>query len=143
MIGRQVIETNRAFTLEELKQFMEENWDTERYNTFFVGKPTPASIENYIILPATERFVVAAYARKAGSFFSKKNKVILIVCDSPVGVGDRLKSSFHTSNIFHNIGATSVTMSIEKERKGPAEETLQGYSEYMRMLLCEAGYANK
>ena len=27
MIGRQVILTNRAFTLQELEQFMQEHWD--------------------------------------------------------------------------------------------------------------------
>ena len=66
MIGRQVIKTNRAFTLEELEQFMQEHWDKEQYNYFVIGRPTAASVEQYILLPATERFMVIAYARKAG-----------------------------------------------------------------------------
>ena len=32
MTGIQNIFTNRAFTLEELIQFMRQNWDTEQYN---------------------------------------------------------------------------------------------------------------
>ena len=31
-------------------------------------------------------------------------------------------------------------MSTEKERKGPAEDILQMYTEYMQKLLGEAGY---
>lgn len=85
MIGRQVIKTNRAFTLEELEQFMQENWDKEQYNHFVIGRPTAASIEKYILLPATARFMVIAYPRKAGGLFNKDNKVILAVCDTPKG----------------------------------------------------------
>ena len=55
MIGRQVIKTNRAFSLEELEQFMQENWDKEQYNHFIIGRPTAASIEKYILLPARDR----------------------------------------------------------------------------------------
>ena len=58
MTGRQVIKTNRAFTLKELEQFMQEHWDKEQYNDFIIGCPTSASIEEYILLPATGRFMV-------------------------------------------------------------------------------------
>lgn len=34
MIGRQVIVINKTFTLQELEQFMQENWDKEQYNDF-------------------------------------------------------------------------------------------------------------
>ena len=52
MIGRQVIRTSREFTLEELHAFMKEHWDTEQYNHFLIGRPTAASVEKYILLPA-------------------------------------------------------------------------------------------
>ena len=55
MIGRQVIITNRAFTLEELFVFMGKYWDTEEYAPFQIGKPTPASIEEYILIRALIR----------------------------------------------------------------------------------------
>lgn len=140
MIGRQVIETNRAFTLEELEAFMRQHWDTEEYNNFIIDKPTKASVEKYILLPATQRFMVIAYSRAAGGLFNKKDKVILSVCDTPAGVGDRLVSSIPSRNLFYNIWSVSVTMSLEKERKGPAEEVLQKYAAYMRELLDKAGY---
>ncbi len=38
MIGRQVIKINKPFTFEELAKFMEENWDTEQFSKFKVGK---------------------------------------------------------------------------------------------------------
>ena len=75
MIGRQVIKTNRAFTLEELEQFMQENWDKEQYNHFIIGRPTAASIEKYILLPATARFMVIAYSREQPGL--KKEKAAL------------------------------------------------------------------
>lgn len=140
MIGRQVIETNRAFTLQALEQFMRQHWDTAQYNDFFIGKPTPASFEEYILLPATNRFMVIVYARQAGGLFNRKNKVILSVCDTPAGMGDRLRSSIPSRNLFYNIWSVSETVSIEKERKGPAEEALQKYAGCMRELLAAQGF---
>lgn len=140
MKGRQVIETTRAFTLTELESFMAENWDRPQYNDFMIGRPTPASIEEYILLPATERFMVIVYSRKAGGLFSKKDKVILCVCDTPDGAKEKLLHSIPSKNIFYNLRSMSVTMTSEKERKGPAEEALQKYAEYMRSLLNTAGY---
>ncbi len=135
MIGRQVIETNRTFTLQALEQFMRQHWDTEQYNDYYIGKTTMASVEEYILLPATRRFMVIVYARAAGGLFNKKNKVILSVCDTPAGVGDRLRSSIPSRNLFYGIWSISESMSIEKERKEPAEEVLQKYAAYMRELL--------
>ena len=57
MIGRQVILTNRSFSLEELYEFMEEHWDVNEAGPFIIGRPTKASIERYILLPATQRFM--------------------------------------------------------------------------------------
>ena len=140
MIGRQVIKTNRAFTLEELEQFMQENWDKDHYNHFIIGRPTAASIEKYILLPATARFMVIAYARKAGGLFNKENKVILSVCDTPKGVEQDIFRSIHSHNVFFGAWKIAKTMSMEEERKGPAEEILQKYAEYMKQLLDRAGY---
>lgn len=139
MIGRQVILTKKAFTLEELNSFMQENWDAEEYNDFIIGKPTPASLEEYILLPATERFMVIIYSRKAGGLFSKDNKVILSVCDAPAGIIDRLKTAVHTRNAIFSAWQIGKTISQEKERKGPAEDALQKYTEYMKKLLSESG----
>ncbi len=140
MIGRQVIKTTRKFTLEELEQFMREHWDIEEYNDFFIGKPTSASIENYILLPATKRFMVAVYPRSAGWLFSKENKVILIVCDTPSGAIERLSTSIRSKDILFGSWKIGTILSSEKERKGPAEEVLQKYAAYLRELLKNAGY---
>ena len=141
MIGRQVIKTNRAFTLEELEQFMQENWDKDHYNHFIIERPTAASIEKYILLPATARFMVIAYSRKAGGLFNKDNKVILAVCDTPKGAEQDIFLSIHSHNVFFGARKIKTTMSMEEERKGPAEEILQKYTAYMRRLLDSAGYS--
>lgn len=141
MIGRQVIRTNRVFTLKELEQFMQEHWDREQYNDFIIGRPTPASIEEYILLPATARFMVIVYSRRAGGLFNKEDKVILSVCNTPEGVKKHLAASIPSHNIFFGAWKISATMSMEKERKGPAEEVLQKYTAYMSELLRAAGYA--
>lgn len=135
MIGRQVIETNRAFTLQGLEQFMREHWDTREYNDFIIGRPTGASIEEYILLPATPRLMVIVYSRAAGGLFNRKDKVILSVCDTPVGAANRLCTCLPSHNVFYHIWSISTTLSYEKERKGPAEEALQKYAAYMRKLL--------
>ncbi len=140
MIGRQVIKTSRAFTLEELEQFMRERWDIEPYNDFMIGRPTAASVEKYILLPATERFMVIVYSRKAGGLFSRDNKVILTVCDTPEGMKQDIARSVHSHNVFFGAWKIGTALSMEGERKGPAESALQAYASYMRELLSAAGY---
>lgn len=140
MIGRQVIKTNKAFTLKELEQFMQEHWDKAQYNRFAIGRPTAASIEEYILLPATDRFMVIAYPRKAGGLFNKDNKVILTVCNTPTGAEQEIYRSIHSHNVFFGAWKIKTTMSMEEERKGPAEEILQKYTAHMKDLLKTSGY---
>ena len=140
MIGRQVIKVNRGFSLDELLQFMNENWDTETHCRFIKGRPTAASIEEYILLPATPNYMVIAYPRKAGGLFNKENKVILSVCDTPEGVKTEIIESIPSGNAFFGALKIGLVTSKEKERKGPAEEVLQYYTEYMKKLLEKAGY---
>jgi len=140
MIGRQVIETKRAFTLEELEWFMQSHWDKEQYNEFVIGRPTAASVEKYILLPATERFMVIVFPRKAGGLFSKKNKVVLSVCSTPEGAKQDMIRSIHSHNAFFGAWKIGTTLSMEEERKGPSEEALQFYTAYMRSLLGAAGF---
>lgn len=140
MIGRQVIEVNRGFSLDELLQFMNENWDTETHCRFIKGRPTAASIEEYILLPATPNYMVIAYPRKAGGLFNKENKVILSVCDTPEGVKTEIVESIPSGNTFFGALKIGLVTSKEKERKGPAEDVLQYYTEYMKELLEKSGY---
>ena len=58
MTGRQVILINKSLTLQELEVLMQENWDKEQYGNFMIGRPTKASIEEYILLPATQRYLL-------------------------------------------------------------------------------------
>lgn len=140
MIGRQVILTNRPFTLEELHDFMTEHWDVDEGGEFTVGRPTQASVEEYILLPATSRFMTIVYPRRAGGFLSKENKVILATADTPSGAFEGLLQAMPTGKILVGAAQMASLSSSEKERKGPAEDILQLYANYMRKLLGEAGY---
>ncbi|MDD4367226.1 MAG: hypothetical protein PHV38_06085 [Eubacteriales bacterium] len=131
MKGRQVIKVKTDFSKEGLFDFMEQHWAKDQYNSFYVGKPNPLSFEEYIILPATERFMVITYP--------KKDKIVISVCQTPGGLKNQLITSIPSDGIFFNVYKLSQNMSMEKERKGPAEEVLQKYTEYMRSLLAEAG----
>ena len=129
MIGRQVIKSGRKWeSKEELLQFMEEHWNKEEYGDFFFGRPTLGSVAEYICLPATRRFMVIVYP--------KKEKVVLTVCDAPEGLQSRLVQSIpHQGRIITSAITLAELGSYEKERKGPAEEVLQGYTAYMKELL--------
>ena len=86
------------------------------------------------------RFMVIIYPRMAKGLFSKENKVILSVCETPVGVIQRMSTIIPTHNMLTDIWQVSKTMSLEQERKGPAEEILQKYATHMRQLLNSAGF---
>ncbi|OEC99911.1 MULTISPECIES: hypothetical protein [Methanobrevibacter] len=137
MIGRQTININKSRELEELYQIMEKKWDKEKYNTFFLGKPNPLSIEKYICLPATQRYMIIAYPRKGGKFFSRNDKVVLTICDTPDSMKNQIVTSLARDNIFKLTYQISESKSRNEERKGPTEETLQGYTAYMKQILEE------
>lgn len=139
MIGRQVLLVNKALTLQELEQIMQENWDKEQYGNFKIGKPTKASIEEYILLPATHRFLVIVYPRAAGGLFSKDNKVVLSTADTPEGAKMAIGEYFPTKGPLTKLMQTSSVLNAEKERKGPAEEVLQAYTAHMRDILKKKG----
>ena len=139
MIGRQVILINKPLTLRELEQIMQDNWDKEQYGSFKIGRPTPASVEEYILLPATRRYLTIVYPRAAGGFFSKENKVILSTADSPEGAQIAIAEYLPVKGPLLNILQTKSVLSAEKERKGPAEEVLQAYTAHMKEILKKNG----
>jgi len=139
MIGRQVLPINKSITLDELEQIMQENWDKEQFGNFVIGKPTKASIEEYILLPATPRFLVIVYPRAAGGLFSKENKVILSTADTPEGAKLAVAEYFPTKGPLTKLLQTRSVLSAEKERKGPAEEVLQTYTVHMKSILKTIG----
>ena len=139
MIGRQVIPISKSITLQELEQLMQENWDKEQYGNFKIGRPTKASVEEYILLPATQRFLIIVYPRAAGGLFSKENKVILSTADTPEGAMLSVAEYFPTKGPLTKLWQTGSVLSAEKERKGPAEEVLQAYTAHMREILKKSG----
>ena len=139
MIGRQVIPINKSITLQELEQLMQQNWGKEQYGNFRIGRPTKASVEEYILLPATQRFLIIVYPRAAGGLFSKENKVILSTADTPEGAQIAIAEYFPTKGPLTKLWQTGSVLSAEKERKGPAEEVLQACTAHMRDILKKSG----
>ncbi len=139
MVGRQVIEVTRPFTLQELNDFMEANWNKEEFNAFNIGKPTGMSVGEYILLPATHRFQVIVYPKAAGGLFNKENKVVLTTCDTPAGAQEASFEYMPTGNALTKLWQTSKVLDAEKERKGPAEEVLQIYTAHMKDILARNG----
>lgn len=128
--GREVIEVNFNWTLEELYNYMQENWDAEEYGYFQIGKPTPASIEEYIYLPATRNCLVIAYPRKG--------KIIFTVADNANGAVRLAVSAIPTNRTYAKVFQTSLTIDRAKEFRGPAAEICELYAEHMRELLKES-----
>lgn len=139
MIGRQVIPISKSITLQELEQLMQEHWDKEQYGNFRIGRPTRASVEEYILLPATQRFLIIVYPRAAGGLFSKENKVVLSTADTPEGAMLGVAEYFPTKGPLTKLWQTGSVLSAEKERKGPAEEVLQACTAHMRDILKKSG----
>lgn len=139
MVGRQVIVVNKAFTLQELEQFMQENWNKEEYSDFRIDKPTGISVAEYILLPATQRFLVIVYPKAAGGLFNKDNKIVLSVADTPEGAKKAIAEYIPAKSPIFNLWQTSQVLSAEKERKGPAEEALQAYTAHMKEILSKNG----
>ncbi len=104
-----------------------------------IGKPTPASVEEYILLPATQRFLTIGYPRAKVGLFNKDNKVVLTTVDSPEGAKMAIAEYFPSRGPLTKIWQTSSVLSAEKERKGPAEEILQAYTAHMRDILQKNG----
>ena len=140
MIGRQVVITNKSFTLQELEQFMQENWDKEQYSDFKIGKPTSISVDEYIILPATQRYLVIVYPKAAGGLFNKENKIVLSVADTPAGAQEAFYEYIPSRGPITSLWQTSKILNAEKERKGPAEEVLQAYTAHMKDILSKNGF---
>lgn len=139
MIGRQVIPISRTLSKEELLAFMEANWDKETYNPFIFGKPTELSVDEYIILPATPRYVTIVYPVKKGGLFNKTDKIVLTTVDSPSGATEGLLRQIPARSVVFGATKMASLKSAEKERKGPAEEALQIYTAYMKELLEREG----
>lgn len=140
MIGRRVILTNRAFTLDELRRFVAERWDQAQYGSFITDPQLRRYTDLYLLLPATQRYMVILYSRAGGGLFSKKNKVVLSVMNTPDGMAEAILQGIPTRSVLFGAAKLGSVMSSEQERKGPAEDVLQTYTDYMESLLRQAGY---
>ncbi len=119
---------------------MKEQWKKKKYNDFVVGSPTDMSARLYVMLPATTKHLVIVYSREKG-LFSKEKKVVLSVAQTTAGAMESLARSIPTGgNVFAGALKIGSVISQEEDRKGPAQQALLIYTDYMKKLLGEAGY---
>ncbi len=126
MIGKQVIRTERRWEFNELLEFLRERWDE-----CFSPKPQKFDrrpvIGTYMVLPATRRYCVMAYINSKG--------VALITYPTDEEFAVRLMDDIPKKSVLSGIAAISRSLDREKERRGPAEDALLKYAEYIRRLL--------
>ncbi len=122
MKTREVIRIDRAMTLQELCDFMQQHWDKESYNDFVVGRPAAGAFRDYIMLPATARCVVCVYPRK--------DKVILAVMTSSEG-----QKALAGSVVLGGYGG----MGMVGEMNGVASQANGLYAAYLESLFAGAG----
>ena len=106
MKGRQVIRTERRWEFDELLDFLRDNWD-ESVSVLPKEFDRWPHIGRYIELPATFNFCTMVYPNKKG--------VVLIS--------------------YQAVQYPLRDREWNKEFKGPAEEKLLMYTEYVRKLL--------
>ena len=144
MKGMDSFEIKQPMTLAELASFMEEHWDKEQYNDFFVGNPTSESApDQYVILPATENYCVLVYP-KSGGLFKKTDKIKLACAYTPDGAKKLVwkgASRAKYETVFDKAKKAKNAKELNDEMQGPGDEMLRSYSACLKKLMQEAGLA--
>ncbi len=142
MKGRQTIDTNRAFTLDELAQFMGARWEQGTHNEFRLGHPTnPAAPDRYIVLPATDNWCTIVYP-KTGGLFKKQPKIVLTSTYTTAGATWLAEHGppMMRDSLEEGIRQSKKARALNQEMVGEAEEYLLWYTAHLRELLGAAGF---
>ena len=131
MKGREAFAIKKTFTNEELLQFMEEHWNKEEFGSFTFGRPTSLSISEYIMLPATENFIVILYP--------KKEKLVFSVADGNLKGLGMSAATVATNSLILKFATANQSMNRSKEMRGPAHEIMMVYANHMKELLKAEG----
>ncbi|MBO4568737.1 MAG: hypothetical protein J5674_01965 [Candidatus Methanomethylophilaceae archaeon] len=130
MKGKQVIPTAKRWEFDELMEYLQSRWD-EGFSPKPVKFDHRPVIGTYMVLPGTRRFCVMIYVNAKG--------VVLITYPTDEEFAIRLIDDIPGKSTLAGIAALSRCFDREKDRKGPAEEMLLKYTEYVRSLLEEDG----
>lgn len=142
MIGRKVINTNKYLSREELAQFINSNWDKNLYNDFIISG-LGLDKNNYIILPATNNFIVAIYPIKK-NLFHKSDGVVLMSYDISQTMDEAFKHAILTNvSPLSTISRDKRELEHRKEQSTIVEEILKMYTEYLNDLLVKNDLINE
>lgn len=144
MKGMTSFETTRELTLDELADFMRENWDTNVYSSFIVGDPMGATGgTEYVVLPATSRWCVIVYPKTSG-LFKKKNEIKLACTYTSEGIGGLLKQGslparYETTG--EKIRRSKEARDSNAEMNKVADPIMREYASHLQELMRSAGLA--
>ena len=125
MKGKQVIRTGKTWEFDELLEYLRDRWD-EGFSPKPVKFDSRPVIGTYMVLPCTRRYCVMIYPNSKGVnliTYPTDDEFLVRLMDNVPGNDSLAELSRHFSR--------------EKERKGPAEEKLLEYTEYVRSLLVD------
>ena len=140
MFGRQTVITNRAFTVFELYEFMEQHWDKESDGAYTVGKLTPMSRNEYIMLPGTDRYLIYIFPRTAKGL-RRRNSIVLSLAYTESGRYDTVSNDTTAKSILLGAVTFNRTALQESVHKDPAKDALRKYASTLKRILADAGYA--
>ncbi len=137
--GKRTINTNRAFTIDELRQFLGSRWNPMEYNYFVTDPSLKSYTDLYIVLPGTPRNMIIVYPNKPG-LLNKSDSVSVSYIKSSAARWEMMMRAIPTQNAFFGAAKIAGNMSEKAEREGPTDEVVQRYADYIYYLLGQAGY---
>ena len=140
MFGRRKVITNRSFTVFELYEFMEQYWDKETDGAYSVGRLTPMSRTDYIMLPGTDRYLVYVFPRPAKGL-RRRNSIVFSLAFTESGRYDTVRNDTSVKSILLGAFTFNRTALEENIHKDPAKQALRKYVSAMKRLMADAGYA--
>ena len=139
MFGRRSVTTNKEFTIFELYEFMEKHWDKEADGAYTVGRLTPMSKKDCIMLPGTDRYLIYVFPRPAKGL-RRKPDIVFSLAYTQSGRYDTVSNDTTMKSILLGAVTFNRTALQESVHKDPAKAALRHYAANMKRLLAEAGY---
>lgn len=132
MKGYQSFKVTKAFTFDEFVQIVTQAWNPQELGYYEIGKPHKFAIgnEQFFMVPATQYHTIIVTPRK--------NKITLTTCQNEEGAVGTLTGAatqLTLGSVVGGIASSVSTRSIEKDRKGPAEDALQACTSHMKRIF--------
>lgn len=143
MVGRKVINTNRFLSQEEIYNLMNENWNKESFNNFIVGRVNNVSLEQYILLPVNEHFLVFIYPIHK-NLFHKSDGIVLSSYDYTMTLDDAVKGAIiREISPLSSIKRDMKALDRRKEQSTVVEDILNIYTDELYSIIRDNNLLNE